>query len=179
MAAADLAAVEVPTNTPESMQLAGMLVLCQSLVAAVDSRPTDVDAALDYADELARRTGHGTAYGLGFGPMNVGLWRMDAMLEIGDHEGVVTLAEGLSPETHPYKSRQSAYWSGYGRSLARLRGRHVDAVRALLRAEAVHPHRVLRNPFARDAIAGLLEHPPQGRVGEDLRGLAWRAGLDV
>ncbi|MGH4021852.1 MAG: XRE family transcriptional regulator [Pseudonocardiaceae bacterium] len=179
LAEADLAGVEVPTNILETTQLAGMLALSHSLVAAADSRPTDVDAALDYADELARRTGEGIAYGLGFGPTNVGLWRMDAMLEIGDYERVATLAESLNPEAHPYKSRRSAYWSGYGRSLARLRGRHVDAVMALLRAEAIHPHRVHRDPLARNAIAGLVERSRADAIGRDLRGLASRAGLNV
>ena len=51
----------VPTNTPESMQLAGFLALRQSVVAAVDKRPGDVDAALEHAEELAVRTGEGNA----------------------------------------------------------------------------------------------------------------------
>ncbi|MGH3683500.1 MAG: helix-turn-helix domain-containing protein [Pseudonocardiaceae bacterium] len=78
LARAELDSVAVPTNSPESMQLAGMLALCRSLVAAADKRPADVNAALDYADELAQRTGEGNAYWLGFGPTNVALWRMAA-----------------------------------------------------------------------------------------------------
>ncbi|MGH3931255.1 MAG: hypothetical protein ACRDTF_14915 [Pseudonocardiaceae bacterium] len=88
LAQEDLAAVNVPTTGPESMQLAGMLALSHSLVAATDSRPADAEAAVEYAAELAARTGEGTAYGLGFGPVNVGLWRMEALLEIKDHERV-------------------------------------------------------------------------------------------
>ncbi|PZS38667.1 MAG: hypothetical protein DLM62_12495 [Pseudonocardiales bacterium] len=58
----ELDSVTVPTGNPESMQLAGLLALCRSLVAAADKRPADVDAALDYAGELAQRTGDGNAY---------------------------------------------------------------------------------------------------------------------
>ena len=39
LALAELDSVTVPTNTPESMQVAGTLALCRSLLAAVDSRP--------------------------------------------------------------------------------------------------------------------------------------------
>jgi helix-turn-helix protein len=177
LAKAELAAVDVPTTTPESTQLAGMLALSHSLVAAADSRATDVDAALTYAGELARRTGEGTAYGLGFGPTNVGLWRMDAGLEIGDHERVAALAEGLNPEAHPYRSRQSAYWADYGRALVRVRGRHDDAVRALRRAETIHPHRVQRDPIVREVISELLVRARDDALGRELRGLAHRAGL--
>jgi hypothetical protein len=128
LARTELDTVTVPTNTPESMQLAGMLALGQSLVAAADQRPADVEAALDHASELAEHTGQGNAYWLGFGPTNVGLWRMAAALEAGDHERATAVAEGLNPRAHPSRSRQAAYWMDYGRALARLRGRHDDAV---------------------------------------------------
>ena len=101
LARAELDSVTVPTSTRESMQLEGMLALCRSLVAAADKRSADVDAALDYATELAQRTGEGNAYGLGFGPLNVALWRLSAVLEAGDHERAVTIAESLQPAGAP------------------------------------------------------------------------------
>ncbi len=64
----ELDSVSVPTRTPEGMQLAGTLALCRSFLAAVDSRPADMDAPLEYAAELAQRSGEINAYGLGFGP---------------------------------------------------------------------------------------------------------------
>lgn len=175
----ELDSVTVPTSNPESMQLAGMLALCQSLVAAADNRPADVDAALDHASELAARTGDGNAYWLGFGPTNVALWRMAAVLEAGDYERAVTLAESIDPQVHPNKSRQAAYWIDYGRSLARLRGRHEDAVMALRRAEEVSPLHTLRNPFVRDVLAELVARARRDAVGRELRGMAYRAGLPV
>jgi transcriptional regulator with XRE-family HTH domain len=45
LARAELDAVTVPTNTPESMQLEGMLALCRSLVAAADKRPASWPSA--------------------------------------------------------------------------------------------------------------------------------------
>jgi hypothetical protein len=87
----ELDSVTVPTTTSQSTQLAGMLSLSRSLVAAADRRPADVDAALEHAAELAQRTGQGNAYLMGFGPTNVGLWRMAAALEVKDYERAATL----------------------------------------------------------------------------------------
>jgi transcriptional regulator with XRE-family HTH domain len=179
LAKADLAAIDVPTNTPESAQLAGMLALSHSLVAVADSRRADADAAVEHAAGLAQYTGEGTAYGLGFGPTNVGLWRMESVLEAGDHELVTTLADTLNPDVHPYRSRRSAYWRDYGRALARVKGRHDDAVIAFHRAEQIHPHRVQRDPFAREVLSELLLRAPRGVVGRELRGMAYRAGLPM
>lgn len=178
LARMDLAAVEVPTATVESAHLAGMLALSAALVAGASSHPADAAAAAERAAELAARTGEGTAYGLGFGPTNVGLWRMEAMLEIGDHEFGVALAESLQPEAHPYRSRQSAYWRDYGRALTRMRGRHDDAVTALRRAETLHPHRVQRDPVVREVITELRGRVRRAsRAGRELRRMAFRAGL--
>ncbi|CAN5275988.1 hypothetical protein BH18ACT9_BH18ACT9_20710 [soil metagenome] len=152
LAQEDIAAVDVPATSPESMQLAGMLALSHSLVAAADSRPANVEAALEHAAELAARTGEGTAYGLGFGPTNVGLWRMEAVLEIGDYDRAAALAENLNPDAHPYRSRQSAYWRDYGRALSQLRRRY-------------------------DVTYWPSSHSPA--VARELRGMAYRAGLDV
>ncbi|MGH3978900.1 MAG: helix-turn-helix domain-containing protein, partial [Pseudonocardiaceae bacterium] len=91
----------------------GMLALSHSLVAAADSRPGDVEAPLDHAAELAARTGEGNAYGLGFGPTNVGVWRMGVALECGDHARAAAVAEGLRPELLPSMARQAAYWGDY------------------------------------------------------------------
>jgi len=179
LARAELEAVTVPTNTPESMQLAGQLALGRSLVAAAEQRPADVEAALDYASELAEHTGQGNAYWLGFGPTNVGIWRMAAALETGDHERAVAVAEGLDPRAHPNRDRQAAYWMDYGRALARLRGRQNDAVLALRRSEMLYAPRMQRNPFVREVLGELLVRARRDAVGRELRGMAYRAGLPV
>lgn len=179
LAQAELDSVTVPTNTPESTQLAGMLALSVSLVAAADSRPGDVDAPLEYASELAERTGEGNAYWMGFGPTNAGFWRMNVALEAGDHQRAVTIAEGLHPEAHPFRGCQAMYWVDYGRALAQLRGRHDDAVKAFRHAERISQRRVHRNPYAREVLGQLVSRARRDAVGRELRGMAYRAGLLV
>ncbi len=178
LAQAELDSVTVPTTSPESMQLAGMLALSRSFVAAADSRPGDVAAPLEMATELAERTGEGNAYWMGFGPTNAGFWRVGVALEAKDHERAATIAEGLRPEAHPFRGCQAMYWVDYGRALARVRGRHDDAVMALHRAEKISPRRVHRNPLAREVIAGLLTRSRRDSpAGRQLLRMAYRAGL--
>jgi transcriptional regulator with XRE-family HTH domain len=175
-----LDAVTVPTNTPELMQLAGLGALRRSVVAAAANRAGDRDASLEYAAELAERTGEGNAYGLGFGPVSVGMFRIQGLVEAKDYEQAVSIAEGLNPDAHANQSSRAYYWINYGRALARLRGRHDDAVRAFRRIEAISPHSVQRNQINRDTLAVLLRHSRRGSpADQELRGMARRAGLLV
>lgn len=173
-----LDSVTVPTSSPQAAQLAGMLALSGSLVAAAGKRPGDTAAALEHAAEIARHTGGGNAFWMGFGPVNVGLWQMAGALELGDHEQAVATAEGLHPQVRD-RSRQVWYWLGYGRALARVRGRYDDAVLAFHRAEAISPVHLHRNPLAHDALATLVERSRQDAIGRELRGMTYRAGLPV
>ncbi|MGH3622170.1 MAG: XRE family transcriptional regulator, partial [Sciscionella sp.] len=177
IAQARLNAVTVPTSTRETMQLAGFLALRESVVAAADNRPGDVGAPLEFAAELAARTGEGNAYGLGFGPLNVRLYRMTGLLETGDYGQAAAIAESTDPQAHVNRSRRAAYWADYGRALARLRGRHADAVRALRTAERISPRLIQRGPVIRETLAELLGKAQRDAVGRELHDMARRAGL--
>jgi transcriptional regulator with XRE-family HTH domain len=177
LALAELDAVTVPTDTPESTQLAGMLALSRSLLAAVDSRPEDVAAPFEHAVELAERTGEGNAYGMGFGPTTVGLWRMYSQLDVGDYAQAVRTGDGLHPEAHLSPLAQADYWVTYGRALTRVRSRRDDAVVAWQRAEEISPYRLYRDLFATDVIAELIARFREGSVDRELRGMAYRAGV--
>jgi len=169
--------VSIPTTSPESMQLAGVVTLHRSFVAAAGNRSGEADAALAHAAELAQRTGEGNAYGLAFGPTLTGLWQLAVAHESGDPERAVVIAAGLHPDAQPDIAVHAGYWTHYARALARVRGRREDAVRALLRAEATLPHAVQRNPLTRDLLAELVSRAKRDAVGRELRGMAYRAGL--
>ncbi|MGH3837114.1 MAG: helix-turn-helix domain-containing protein [Pseudonocardiaceae bacterium] len=179
LAETELDSVTVPTNTSEGMQLDGMLALSRSLVAAADKRPGDMQAPLEYATEVAQRTGQGNAFRMGFGPLNVGLWRMAGALEARDPDQVIQVAERLRPQEHPSRERRATYWMDYGRALTRVGRRDEEAIVALRRAEELFPMRVLRNPFAREVLAELLYRSRRDAIGRELRGMAYRAGLLV
>lgn len=175
----DAAIAEVPTGDDGGLQLAGMLAFTDSLVAAARRDGADVDAPLDLATDLARRTGEGNAFWFGFGPTNVGVWRMAVALEGGDHSQAASVAEQLDPQLIPSPQRRAAYWADYGRALARLRGRREEATRALRHAEMISPVRVHRHPFVRETLAALVARAQRDATGRELRGMAYRAGLPV
>ncbi|MGH3769028.1 MAG: helix-turn-helix domain-containing protein [Pseudonocardiaceae bacterium] len=178
LALAGLDSVTVPTTTPESMQVAGTLALCRSLLAAVDSRPGDVEAPFREARELAERTGEGNAFGMSFGPTNVGLWQMYGQLDVNDYEHAVHVGEGLHPAHLPHLV-QADYWVNFGRALARVRGRRDEAIGAFRRAEEISANRLYRDPFATDVIAELLARARRDAAGRELRRMAYQAGLPV
>lgn len=177
LALAELDAVPVQTNNSESMQLAGMLALSRSLLAAVDSRPGEVAAPFEHAVELAERTGEGKAYGMRFGPTTVGVWRVYSCLDVGDYAQAVRVGDALHPEMYLPPLGQADYWVTYGRALARVQGRREDAVAALRRTEEISPYRLYRDPFATDVIAELIARSRKDSVDPQLRGMAHHIGL--
>jgi hypothetical protein len=174
-----LARPGVGTDNSEAMQVTGMLTLTSSLVAAASGDHTTRVAALDHAAELAERTGDGNALWFGFGPSNVGVWRMSVALEAGEHAEAARIATSVNPTALPSPTRRSAYWREYGRALARLPRRHDEAVLMLRRAEEISPARIHRHPFMRSVIAELLTKAKRDAVGRELRSLAYRSGLPV
>jgi hypothetical protein len=177
LARAKLDAITVSTATDEGRQVNGILAANRSLVAAVEGRPAESAAALEYAGELAART-TGDAFMTGFGSVSVGLWRMAAALECDEPDEAIRVARTVKPQEHAFPSRQAAYWMEYGRALTSVR-RRDDAARALLRAEKLHPTVVLRNPFTRDTLVELVANAKDDALGRAIRGMAHRAGLPV
>jgi hypothetical protein len=177
LAARTLAAPRVGTDSAEAMQVSGMLSLTSSLVAAASGDQAGREAALEHAADLADRTGDGNALWFGFGPSNVGVWRMSVALECGEHADAARIATTVNPDALPSPTRQSAYYREYGRALARLPRRRDEAVLMLRKAELISPARIHRHPFMRSVIAELLAHAKRDAVGRELRGMAYRAGL--
>ncbi|MBF6240311.1 XRE family transcriptional regulator [Nocardia otitidiscaviarum] len=178
LASRTLAEAEPGTDSAEGMQVAGMLSLTQALVSAAKLDDSERRAAIDHADDLAARTGDGNAMWFGFGPSNVGVWRMSVALEAGEHAEAARIAEAIDPSALT-PARQSAYYREYGRALARLPRHQTDAVLMLRRAEKISPARIHRHPFMRSVLAELLTRAKRDAVGRELRGMAYRAGLHV
>ena len=179
----ELGSLTLPPTTAATAGLVGVLTAVHAKAAALNGRPGEAAAAMDAAAEMAGRFGEiGETDLLGFGefgPTWVGFRRVRLVLDAGEPDRAVSIAEGLHPDQHPFPYGRAAHWVGYGRALAQLRGRRDDAVRALRRAETMNPVRVRRNPFVRDTIAVLLPGARRDAVGQELRDMASRAGLPV
>ncbi|MGH3567551.1 MAG: XRE family transcriptional regulator, partial [Pseudonocardia sp.] len=153
-----------------------------ALAAVLDGRANDAGAPMETVAEIAGRfgaTGAADALGIVFGPINVGTVRMFNALESGEPDRVVSIAQDVDPDRHPFPSVQAFYWAHHGRALVQLRGRDDDAVRALRTAEGLYPTKVQRDPLVRETLAELLTRVKRDAVGRELRGMAYRAGLPV
>jgi len=177
LAQAELDSITLPATTPENAGLMCVLTMTHSMVATLDKRPGDAAAPMEAAAELAERLGEDDPLGFGFGPTSLRSRWISIALEEDEPERAMIIAEDVRPERLPFATRKAGYWVDYGRALARLRGRRDDAVRALRRAERIHPHRVHRDPLAREVLAELVPRSKQDAVGRELRGMAYRAGL--
>jgi transcriptional regulator with XRE-family HTH domain len=180
-AQAELDSLSPPLVTRDTAGLQCSLLASRALAALLLGRPDDADAPLEEAAGLASRFGEYPADPLGFafGPTSVEFRRMELALERAEPDEVVRIAEDVDPRLSPFPSRRVYYWTRYGGALSQLRGRGEDAVRALRTAETIFPTRMYRDPMARDVLTTLVEKPPAGRAGQELRGLAHRAGLSV
>jgi transcriptional regulator with XRE-family HTH domain len=177
-----LDSLALPPTTAATAGLVGVLTTSQAAAAELNGRPSDAAAAMGASADMAIRFGElgkTDPMGFEFGPTNVGFRQVRLALEAGEPDRAVSIAERLHPDQNPFPCNRVYHWVGYGRGLARLRGRHDDAVRALHRAETIYPLRVQRDPFVREVLGELLVRSRRDAVGRELRGMAYRAGLPV
>lgn len=181
LARSELDALTQPPVTADTAGLTCGLLVTHALAAVLTDRPDDTRDPMDEAENVAGRFGENPddPLGFAFGPLNVAFRRMSLALELGEPDQAVSIAESAQPERHPFRSKRVYYWSTYGRALHQIRGRREDTVRALRTAEDIFPTRVYRDPMVREVLTALVERPPAGRTGQELRGLAHRAGLSV
>jgi transcriptional regulator with XRE-family HTH domain len=158
--------------TDEGAEVLGMLHLVAAFANVAAGRFGAADSRLAEAMDLAEHTGDGAAWGLWFGPTNVGAWRIALAVERGEAGAVAEIASQINDGMLP-PFRRASLLADIGRGLARERGRQREATEAFLRAEAIAPHQLHADPYAREAIASMLAMAG----GQELRGLARRVGV--
>jgi len=168
------------TPPPVTRETAGLM--CATLGAPramlIAVRGGDPTAPLREAAEIADRfgeLGEADPLGFGFGPTFIGFSRVRAALELGDVDDAVRLLRTVQPERDPFRASQAFYWRITGRTLTLAGGPVDEAVSAYLRAEALLPVKLYREPLHREKLRELLSRAPDN---EQLQQLAIRASLD-
>jgi transcriptional regulator with XRE-family HTH domain len=178
-----LDSLTLPPTTAANAGLVGVLTTSHAAAAELSGRAGDAAAAMSAAADMAIRfgeLGETDPLGFEFGPTNVGFRQVRLALEAGEPDRAVSIAERLHPNQNPFPCNRVYHWVGYGRGLARLRGRQEDAVRTLRRAETIYPLRVQRDPFVREVLGELTNRPSHDvALRRELHGMAYRAGLLV
>ncbi|MGH3718847.1 MAG: helix-turn-helix domain-containing protein [Pseudonocardiaceae bacterium] len=177
---AETDSITLPPTTAGTAGLVGQVAALHAHAAQLNGRPGDVVAAFESAAVLAERfgtVGETDSVGYLFGPVDLAMCRMGQALEADEPDQAAGIARGVDPERHPFPVNRTAYWIHYGRALSRLRGRRDEAVMALRTAEDLFPTRVRRDPRVREVLAGLLTRVRRDTVSQELRRMAFRAGL--
>jgi transcriptional regulator with XRE-family HTH domain len=181
-AADELASLTLPQRTPAIGGFLGFVALIRAVNAQHLDRLVDAAAAIEEAKELAERfgtTGELDSLGFFISPVDVAVFRMYLAIEENDPDKAMVIASGVDPRQHPFVTMRTSYYLDCGRALARLPGRHADAVKALRVAEGLFPTMMRRDSMVRDTLSSLLPRTKRDDVGRELRGMAHRAGLLV
>lgn len=174
------AAADAVQSVPRAsaLEVYGMLHLTSALASTAARRSAEAEDHLGEAMHVARRTGEGNAHNLHFGPTNATLWRIAVEVERGEGGRVGELAEDVDPTLLDSRGRQAAFYSDLGRGAAQVRGRDAEAIDLLRRAENLAPQQVRTNPLIRETVTGLLRRARREAGGRELRGLAYRMGVE-
>jgi transcriptional regulator with XRE-family HTH domain len=197
--AADQIPARLVETDPWAQEVYGMLRLTAALAAQVHGDP---QAAREHADEAARvaalhgeRTTSGWAPGTldpgshataadgptweCFGPANVSIWRVGLELEAGRPDVALQHTATVDVAALPWRPRKADLLLDTARAHYQMGGSHwAQAVSTLREAEKAAPH-VRVSPWARDMVEVMLTHAHRQAGGRELRGLAFRMGLDA
>ncbi|MFG3558527.1 helix-turn-helix domain-containing protein [Micromonospora sp. NPDC047557] len=183
--AADRSLTELQADAADERvrQMLGQLHLSAALTSTVTGR---LDVARDHLAEAAREAAtlgdpvDGAGFnGCGFGPTNVGLWRMSIAAEQGESGRVIELSRTVRPQALAASIRLQSYWLDLGRALADGGRRDAEALAAFVQAERAAPIPFAINPLARDAVVTLAQRAQRRAVPDELRLLAGRIGINL
>lgn len=183
---ADRALVDLQgvAGRPDARRMLGQLHLSAALMCAADGREDDARAHLTEADREAATLddpGDGLGFsGLGFGPTNVGLWRMTVAVEMGEDGKVIELSRTVRPDVLRDAGRHLSYWTSLGRALAHSGRADRAAEVAFIRAEHAAPHMFAHSPLVNQAVLALVRRARRRRaISDDLRTVALRLGIEA
>lgn len=165
----------VPT-APGSVEVLGQLHLeCANALTSM-GRFDDAADRLSAAEGLGASVGETDTFGLWFGPTNIAIWRVNMEADGGDPSRAVAFARSVNPQALPAAGRQSDFYLGTARALARSDS-DPRALRMILTAERIAPQKVHSSRLVVELVRLLLHRAGTRAVETELRGLSERIGL--
>jgi hypothetical protein len=166
------------TASAEYLSLYGMLFLLGGVVAARQGHAAVARELHGEGQVIAARMGEDrNERWTAFGPTNVVLHQVAALVDLGDGGAAARAASAVQPDglARLPRERRANFFVDVARGNA-LEGRRDKAVAALLQAEQFAPDEVRCRPVALALIADLQRQGP-GQPPAPLRQLAGRVGL--
>lgn len=134
--------------------MAGVLHLRGAVIAGRTGDADAVDARVSEARELARRTGETSAYGVGWGPTNVGVHAVAIACDLDEYGRAVALADDVRFPKGWDRSRAGHHWLDLGRAHV-WTGDADEALRCLQRARRTAPQQTRYHPSVRETVVAL------------------------
>ncbi len=165
--------------TPDYLSLYGMLFLLGGVVAAREGKEATARELHAHGQRVADRLGDDrNDRWTAFGPTNVLLHQVAALVDLGDGGAAAVVALRVRPEglARLPRERRANFFVDLARSHVQV-GKRDNAVEALLQAEQLAPDEVRCRPV----VVGLIDELQRQSLGLpplSLRQLAARVGLD-
>lgn len=172
--------LESMLSTDEIRSVYGHVLLQAAMAAASGGNATGVRDMIGAANGVARHVPDEANYHrLSFGPVNVGLHHVAALVNLGEGGLAVEAAAGIN-ETGVRalrRERRATYLIDIARGYSQS-GRRDEALEKLLEAETLAPREVNCRPIARSTIEDLMRRS-RGNPSGPLQSLAERSGVTI
>ncbi len=183
MARAGDAADRMPHTLVDTDQWAqevyGMLRLTAALAAQVRGDTATAEEQADEAARVAELHGEREDTWEEFGVANVNVWRTTLAVEAGEPARALEHAAAVDMAALPWRRRRAALLLDTARAHHQMGRAHTrQAIAALREAERLAAH-TRASPWARDLVQVMLAQSIREAGGRELRGLAYRMGLDA
>jgi transcriptional regulator with XRE-family HTH domain len=172
--------LEPGLRTEADRSVYGHILLQAAMAAASGGNAVGVRDMISEAGAVAQHVNdQANHYRLAFGPTNVGLHHVAALVNLGEGGLAVEVAAGLDEAGLRIlrRERRATYLIDIARGYSQW-GKRDEALGQLLEAEALAPREIHCRPVARNTIANLVERS-RGKVPAELQALAERSGVTV
>jgi transcriptional regulator with XRE-family HTH domain len=172
--------LEAELRTEADRSVYGHILLQAAMAAAGGGNAVGVRDMISEAKAVAQHVNdQANHYRLAFGPTNVSLHHVAALVNLGEGGLAVEVAAGLDEAGIRMlrRERKATYLIDIARGYSQW-GKRDEALGKLLEAEALAPREINCRPVARNTIANLVERS-RGKVPAALQALAERSGVTV
>ena len=172
--------VEINARTEADQAVYGNLLLQAAMASAADGNAMGVRdlirEARDVASHVPDSSNH---YRLSFGPTNVGIHHVSALVSLGEGGLAVEVASKISSADIRLvrRERRANHFVDVARGYS-LWGMRDEALGKLLEAETLAPREVICRPMARNTIENLISRS-RNQPSASLQALAERAGVNA
>ncbi|MBI0298084.1 helix-turn-helix transcriptional regulator [Streptomyces sp. PRKS01-29] len=134
--------------------MAGVLQLRAAVIAGRMKDPDQVEARVTAARQLAERTGETAAYGVGWGPTNVGVHAIAIACDLEEYDQAVQLADDVRFPKRWDRSRAGHHWLDLSRASV-WTGDAAQALSCLQKARRTAPQQTRYHPTTRETVIAL------------------------